>query len=256
VSTECYSMIRSAGLRVTGLTARGAIPDPIQFATSKSVSRVQINEVTEGGSNDLLRVDETDEPRIRLRSPDQTIRYTTDNDFLRVDPGVFNLVSGVPLVTNAAGVVVGFDANTRLPAATFALEVWSRLAGQPCDPSGARLWGYTLLSFLRGGVLSGFVFSNGVVSFNLRGAQTRKNPRWGSGPFDLEGSYERLLEPVSRNKAWKTFITSAQPPSQGDGVQETTDVIDGGTATMTPADIVDGEFVDTSVWIEEGGRAV
>jgi hypothetical protein len=40
------------------------------------------------------------------------------------------------------------------------------------------------------------------------------------------------------------------------GIQETTDVLEGGTATMTTPDVVDGEFVDTSPWIVEGGMAV
>ena len=190
MSTECYSLIRGSGFRATRLTARGELPETIEFATSKSVVNIQIDEVTEGGVNDLIRTDLEDEPRIRFTRAAQTIRYDTGIKFLRVDPGVLNLVAGVPLVENAAGDVAGFDAQTRLSAASFALEVWSRLAGNRCA-DGTPRYGYTLLPFLKGGILSGFVFSNGLVSFNLVGARARRNSKWNVGPYDLEGDHER-----------------------------------------------------------------
>jgi hypothetical protein len=239
-------MVRGSGLRVTGLTARGELPDPILYATSKSVTSVNINEVSESGSSEMLRTEDTDEPRLRIITPTQTIRYTADINFLRVDPGLISLVSRVPVVTNALGDIVGFDSDTRLPAAAFGMELWSRITGQPCDPSGARLWGYTVFPFLKGGVLSGFTFQNGRVSFSLRGAQTRRGVGWGVGPHDLTGVGERLLEPVSRNTGWRTFLSTIQPPAQQDGIQTLVeDEIDGGTASFTTADILDGGFAPT-----------
>lgn len=252
-STTCYAMVRGSAIRVTGLEKNGAIPSPISFATSKSVAKVTINENTESGSNELVTNNE-DVKRLHFARPEQVINYTADVDFLRVDPGVLSLVSGVPLVLDANGVVVGFDSTTRLTAVAFALEVWSKLASQDCAP-GTRQWGYTVFPFLKGGLLSGFTFQNGLVSFSLRKAQTRKVPRWGVGPYDLEGPHERLTTVVSRNDMYRQTLTTAPPPAQANGVQTTDDVIDGGTATVTSADIVDGEFVNTSAWIVEGGRA-
>lgn len=255
MSTTCYAMVRGSAIRVTGLTSQGTVPAPILFATSKSVAVVRINEVTESSASELLNLDGEDNvSRVRFDRPEQTIRYTADVDFLRVDPGALNLVVGTPTVANAVGDIVGFDANTRVSAASFALELWSRLAGADCA-DGTRQYGYTVLPFLKGGYLTGFEFKDGLVSFKLRNAQARKSSRWGVGPWDLEGTHERLVERVSGNTLFRTFVTTAVPPVQGDGIQEATDVIEGGTATLTTSDIIDGEFVDTSLWIVEGGSA-
>ena len=258
MATKCYAQVRGSALRVTKLTNVGSVTDPIQYAVSKSASRVVVNEVSEDNLNEMVRSDVTarDERRLFLSKPGNTVRYTADVDFIRVDPGVLTLVSGVPLVLNAHGDVVGFDSKTKLRAVSFGLEVWTRLAGAECTLSGEREWGYTALPFLRGGYLSGFEFANGLVSFNLRGAQTRKVSRWGVGPFDLYGVHERLLSLVSRNTMLINFAGPIQPPAQVEGVQTTTDVIEGGSAASTSPDVVDGEFVATSPWIIDGGRAV
>lgn len=258
MATKCYAQVRGSALRVTKLTSVGSATDPIQYAVSKSASRVVVNEVSEDNLNEMVRSDVTarDERRLFLSKPGNTVRYTADVDFIRVDPGVLTLVSGVPLVLNAHGDVVGFDSKTKLRAVSFGLEVWTRLAGAECTLSGEREWGYTALPFLRGGYLSGFEFANGLVSFNLRGAQTRKVSRWGVGPFDLYGVHERLLSLVSRNTMLINFAGPIQPPAQVEGVQTTTDVIEGGSAASTNPDVVDGEFVATSPWIIDGGRAV
>lgn len=311
-------MVRGAALRVTGLGPRGQVPDTVQYAVSKSVSKVVINEMTDAGQSERLRTNE-DKTRLMFIRPEKTIRYTVDIDFLRVDPGVLSLVAGVPLVyAHAAGFdelpfdispfdsisvqdVRGFDSVTRRPAKAFGLEVWTRLAGVACgddvgatgfgeglfgdgvmgggggggstfggggfggglmgggessSTGGGRRWGYTVFPFLRGGYLSGFEFKNGLVSFNLRQAQTRRAPRWGVGPHDLEGAHRRLLTSVPRALSFRSFITTSQPPPEQCGVIETTDVIDGGSASMTSDDVIDGGTSDsTSAWIVEGGSA-
>lgn len=296
--TKCYAMVRGSAIRVTGLGPKGSIPEPIQFAVSKSVAKVQINEVTESGSDELLGSDDSDnDKRLRFVRPEQTVNYNVDIDFLRVDPGVLSLITGVPLIYKGSGLgfgrrpfgdgpfggigipdgpgfgevsfgeasfggspgenspVVGFDSDTRRPPVSFALEVWSKLAGRACD--GAKQYGYTVFPYLKGGRLIGFEFKNGLVSFNIRGAQTRKGSRWAVGPYDLEGTHERLVEPVSRNTLFRQTLTTAVPPTEVAGVQETWDRIIGGSASVTSDDIISGgTAASTSPWIISGGRAV
>lgn len=272
MSTECYAMVRGSALRVTGLSPCGSVPDPIPSAVSKSVSRVEINEVTEAGSNELLRND-VEEPRLHFVRSEETVRYTADISFLRVDPGILSLVSGVPLVYGPGGgygfgegpfgetpfgvggsAVVGFDADLRVPATAFAMEVWSNLSGANCA-DGQRRYGYTLFPYLRGGVLSGFQFANGLVSFTLLGAQTRRGSKWGIGPYDLEGPWARLTSEVSGNTSWRTFVTTSAPPEQSDGIVWFRDIIDNGDADHVSSDIIDGQTVITSSDIIEGGSA-
>jgi hypothetical protein len=186
----------------------------------------------------------------------------------------------------ATRTLVGFDVGTTLRATSFALEVWSKLDGASAKPralgfdevpfdttpfdtpaaGGAgcrdgRRWGYTLFPFLRGGRLSGFKFANGLVSFNLIGAQTRRNSGWGVGPYDLTGPFQRLVTPVSRNTSWRMFVTEAAPPAETCGIQYLVpDVLDNGTAANPMPDpdaplTVDAGGASTEPWIIDGGRA-
>lgn len=272
MTTQCYEQVRGSAIRVTGLTKCGEIAETIPYVVSTSVRNVRINEVTEAGSNETQRNDD-DERRIRVVRPAVSIRYTVDIDFLRVDPGLLSLVAGVPLTYQhewgfgegpfgempfggpslSDRVVNGFDVTSRLTPTSFALEIWSKLAGRACA-DGPR-WGYTLFPFLKGGRVSGVKWANQLVSFNLRGAATQRGSGWGIGPYDIEGPGQRLLQPVSGNTNWRNSIVSMAPPVQTNGIQQHDDSIDGGTAMVTTDDVVDGEFVVTSPWVVEGGAA-
>lgn len=306
-------MVRGSAIRMTRLDRKGAVPSPVEYAVSKSVTKVTINEVTVANSNEVLSTPE-EERRIRLPRPTQTIRHTVDIEFLRVDPRLFSLISGVKILyrggdpagsgfdiggfdlhpfdevevvyvptegsTYDPNEVVGFDADTRIPVASFALEVWSKLdqaaSRVPVPGFGegsfgemafgslsnceSRRWGYTLFPRLMGGYISGFQFANKTVSFTLKGAQTRRAPRWGVGPHDIEGPYQRLIEPVSRNTSWRTLITSGAPPTQIDGTQKFIDALDNGTAAdpLPGPDVpvtVDSGGATTDAFIIDGGRA-
>lgn len=250
MTTKCYELVRGSALRVTGLTNRGALAEPHLYAVSKSVVKVTINEVVEAGGNEVIRNPEQD-PRLWLVKPSQPIRYTVDIDFLRVDPELLSLITGVPVVINAEGDVVGFDAAMRLPVKAFALEVWSKVASRGCLPQ----WGYTLFPFLKGGLITGTAFANGRVSFNLRGAQTRRMSKWGVGPYWVDG-WCKLAEPVSGNTHWRTMLTSTYPPLPTDGVVTYVDEIDGGTASMTTPDELDGGTpFEAGPCVVDGGAA-
>lgn len=225
-----------------------------------------------------------------LRVDPEMLRLVAGVELVYKDVAGFGEVPfGVALFGSEAGTVVGFDSSTRLKATSFALEVWSKLDSAsaqvadsveyegfdeapfdvgPFDDAwraeyvncSKRRWGYTLFPFLRGGRLSGFQFADGLVSFNLVGAQTRRNPGWGVGPYDLSGPFERLSDPVSRNTSWRMFITNAAPPAQVDGIQYRWDVLDNGTAGNPMPDpnaplVVDGGGADAGQGIIDGGRA-
>jgi hypothetical protein len=248
----------------------------VSYAVSKSVTRVQIREVLDAGSNEIVKTSE-DERRLRLIRPTNKIREMVDIDFLRCDPGVLSIVAGVGLAYAAepgfgevpfgeapfggypGSVVNGFDVSTHQTPAAFGLEVWTKLAGQRCA-DGTPMWGYSVFPFLRGGRISGVRFANGLVSFRVINSQTRRGDGWGVGPHDLEGAFERLISPVSRNTGWRMFMSPAAPPAQTDGILLRSDVLDNGTAANPMPDptaplVVDGGGAQTSAWIIDGGRA-
>ena len=296
--TECFDPIRGSAIRVTGLTSRGRVTHPFPYAVSKSVIRVQIREVTDSGSNDITK-NPDGERRLRIIRPVRLIRNLVDIEFLRCEPSLLSLIVGdVHVVSGVGGDVLGFglggfgeggfgeadgegggfgegafgemplglaeginagiDIATHRKPASFGLEVWSKLAGQRCA-DGMPKWGYTVFPHLRGGKITGIRFANGLVSFRVEGAQTRRTGRWGVGPHDLEGLFQRLLGPVSRNTGWRMQVSSAAPPEITDGILFGIDVLDNGTPSDPMPDpeaplVVDAGGVETDPWIIDGGR--
>lgn len=280
VTTETYAMVRGSAIRVTALDHCGGLQQsPIRYAVSTCVARVGIGEVIEAGSNELLR-DSEDDPTLHFVREPEIMGYVADIDFLRVDPGVLNLVAGMdPLYDwDSTDHVIGFDANMRVRAGAFALEVWSKLDRVACaglsgefgvgafgeEPFGGalntRLHGYTLFPFLKGGYITAFEFTRGVVSFKVVGAQTRINPKWGGGPYILlDETDRRLPTPVSRNTAWRNLIYPGNPPATTQGIAEFLDVIDNGDASnphpLATGTVEGGSASITSSDQVEGGNA-
>lgn len=249
---DCFASVRGSALRVTSLSPRGSLLDTIEYATCKAVSKVSIDPVAESGGNEVQR-SPVDEPRLHLITNEQLVRFNVDTAFLKVDPGVLTVMTGVPVVLDYFGNAVGFDATTRLPVKSFALEVWSKLTGKQAIP---RRWGYTLFPFLRGGYISGVTFDGGLASFSVKGAKTQRHSKWGVGPWDVYGPYQRLEAPVSRNGHYRMITTTLAPPAPVNGIQTFLDVIYGGDAAGSTADVINGGNAPTTTpWIIDGGTA-
>lgn len=223
MATECYAQVRGRVIRVTRLDSCGN-PDPGASAVvvSKRISSVTIDEVTDDGTNIRDR-NFADELCVVDDAFTTVIGYTADIALCGVDPGLIGLLTGQPVVLNAAGNVVGFDATSTvdLDSFGFSLEVWSRIAGSACDPSGNRKWGYTVFPFLKGGRLGGFTFENGAVQFTISGAQTRDGNGWGVGPFDVDRDETNapipLFTPLGVNTHYRNVQVTLDPPEAACG---------------------------------------
>lgn len=223
MATKCYAQVRGSVIRVTRLDSCGN-PDPGASAVvvSKRISTVTIDEVTDDGTN-IRERNFGDELCIVDDAFTQIIGYTVDLALCGVDPDLVSLITGQPVVTNAAGDIVGFDATTDidLDSFGFAVEVWSRIAGSACDASGFRPWGYTVFPFLKGGRVGGFSFENGAVQFTLSGAQTRDGNGWGVGPFDVDRDETDAPAPLNAalgtNTHYRNILVTLDPPTASCG---------------------------------------
>lgn len=274
MTTETYAMVRGSAIRITALDSCGAIPDDaIRYAVSKCVARVSISDITEDSSNEVVR-DSGDDPALHFFKPAEVLGYSADIEFLKVNPAVLQLVTGIEPVSDWEDQIIGFDNKMRVKSPAFALEVWSRLVrAANCDqgfglspfgegPFGGdtRRYGYTLFPFLKGGYITGYEIANGLVSFKVVGAQTRWGASWGRGPYDLTPEeYTRLPTPVSGNTAWRNLILDTTIPGDTEGVVVTFDVIDNGTASnpdpLATGTVDGGTSSTTSAGLVEGGRA-
>ncbi|MBC7630414.1 hypothetical protein [Aeromicrobium sp.] len=205
---------------MTKLDACG-IPDAGQSAVvvSKRVSSVTIDEVTDSGTN-IRERNFGDELTITDDSYDQVLGYSGAIALCGVDPALISVFTGQPVVQNASGDIVGFDANTGidLDSFGFAIEVWSKIAGGACDASGRRKWGYTVFPFFKGGRLGGFSFENAAVQFSITGAQTRDGSQWGVGPFRVDRGVSPtftpspLFTPLTSKTHYRNQLVTLDPP--------------------------------------------
>lgn len=217
--TKCYAQVRGSVIRVTRLDACGnPVIGSSTTVVSKKVSTVTIDEVTEDGENirdrnfggELCIVDDV---------PTQILGYTGEIALCGVDPDLINIFTGQAVVLDAEGNAVGFgvDTGVDLDGFGFAVEVWSRLAGQACEDDGNRPYGYTVFPFFKGGRIGGFSFENASVNFTITGAQTQDGNGWGVGPYDVVrdalGDPSPLLVPLPVNRHWQNQITTLAPPA-------------------------------------------
>lgn len=285
--TETYTMVRGSAIRMTALEPCGSIPDDvIRYAVSKCVTKVAVGEIIEAPGNEVVR-DSGDDPALHFVTQPEMLGYNVDIEFLKVNPAILALVTGIDPVMDWDDRIIGFDQKMRVKTPAFALEVWSKLLGAACEsivdgtgeggfgeggfgemPFGdfeatgtftQPRYGYTLFPFLKGGYIPGYEIANGLVSFKVIGAQTRWGTSWGRGPYDLtEEEFTRLPTPVSGNTSWRNLILRSIPPEPTEGVAEAFDVIDNGNASNPhplATGTVDGGVVATSSNLIEGGRA-
>jgi hypothetical protein len=228
-TTKCLSLVKGRRIRVTRLDGCGR---PIYGDDSQVVSKGFISvaftaNTTE--SDEISVPNASGEICIYEAAVTSLVGYAVEIQFCEVDPELFALVTGQPVVIGADGsTVVGFDVDTKisLENSNFALELWAGSpSGDACSTAGASgSFGYLLLPFLRGGILGDFTVENGAVTFTLTGANTKEGNSWGVGPYDdimLDGTAAPgpMTTPVSTSVALRTMIVDLAPPADACGAR-------------------------------------
>jgi len=219
--TKCLSLVKGRRIRLTRLDGCGR---PVYGDCSTSVSKGFISVSFTANTTDSDEISVTNaagdicvfEPAVTTLTG-----YGVEIAFCEVDPELFSLVTGQPVVTDANGNVIGFDIDTSvsLTGQGFALELWAGSAsGDACATEGAQgSYGYLLLPFLQGGIVGDFTVENGSVTFTLTNANTRDGNSWGNGPYsDIQigagGQPGPMLQPIGTTVALRTILTDVAPP--------------------------------------------
>lgn len=218
MASQCFPLVRGRAMRVTRLSGCG---DPVLGPTSTVSSEGFISvgltaNIEEGESIQQAtasgRLCINDQPAPTFSG------YTVEVQFCGVDPELFSLMSGQPVVVDADGNAVGFQVNSdvSLDDQGYALELWSSVPGVACGESGATQYGYFLIPFLKGGVIGDFTIENAAINFTLSGAQSKDGNTWGVGPYDvvLDGSDapSPLLVSLGTKNHLHMQLTSVAPP--------------------------------------------
>jgi hypothetical protein len=239
--TKCLSLVKGRRIRVTSLDSCGRV---IYGDDSQVVSKGFISVAFTANTTDSDEINVTNaagEVCVYEAAVTSLVGYGVEIQFCNVDPELFALVTGQPVVLAADGsTVVGFDVDTKvtLDNSNFALELWAGSpAGDACSTEGAQgSFGYLLLPFLTGGILGDFTVENGAITFTLTGANTKEGNAWGTGPYnvmlndDVTPAPGPMATPVSTSTALRTMIVDVSPPADACGARP---VLDPSIADLT-----------------------
>lgn len=146
--------------------------------------------------------------------------------FCEVDPELFEIVTGSPIVTDDATPevnAIGFGTDTDTYAtARFGLEVWTNLAGDAACAEDGERFGYLLLPFVKEGTYGDLTIENGPINFTVN-AITASGTPWGVGPYDVvldaAGLPSPLLAPLPTTRHRQWMLTQLAPPLASCGCQ-------------------------------------
>ena len=224
MATKSISLVRGRRLRLTRLNAGG---NPVYGEDSTAVSKgfITVNFTANTTESDEINVtNAAGETCVYEPAETSLTGYGVEIEFCEVDPELFSIVTGQPVVRNTAGDVIGFDIDTRtkLEGQGFAMELWAG-SGQTSGGATTAEYGYLLLPFLKGGIVGDFTLENGAVTFTLTGANTRDGNKWGVGPYQdimLSGGVPGpMTSPISPTTALRLIITDVAPPAAYTGAR-------------------------------------
>jgi len=240
--------------------------DAKQVTTGGYISVALTGELDEGESIEVknaagdLCIDDQPAPRFKF--------YTAEITFCDVDPELYALMTGQSVVLDSAGDAVGFRVNSDVSAGdtNFALEVWTGIPADACDPGTTGSWGYLLLPRFQAGQIGDFTIENAAINFSVTGAKTLKGSPWGTGPYlvvnasgvpavlgSAIGSADHLhvqrttLAPAITHAGSRPMLDPAAPNTT------VTDLANGGSglnASITTTPVLSG--VTEPFWIEWG----
>lgn len=141
--------------------------------------------------------------------------YSVELTFCDVNPCLFAMITGQPVVLDQAGEAVGFRMNSDVVVCDqgFALEVWMGVPGVACEAGAGGSFGYLLLPCLQSGVIGDFTIENAAVTFTITGASTKDGNGWGDGAY----TDTMLADPLDPNDHLLVMYTTTPPPDPTDG---------------------------------------
>lgn len=248
-TTKCLTLVKGRRLRVTRLDGCGR---PVYGEDSQVVSKGFISVAYTANTTESDEINQTNangEVCVYEASVTSLTGYGVEIQFCNVDPDLFALITGQPVVYAADGeTVIGFDVDTQigLDASNFALELWAGSpSGDACSTEGAEgSYGYILLPWLHGGIVGDFTVENAAVTFTITGANTKEGNTWGTGPYDVmldaTGQPGPMTSPVSTSVAMRTLLVDLAPPEAECGARPLLDpTLDDLTAVTATANADD-----------------
>lgn len=215
----CFQSLQGLALRATLLDS---CCNPVEGECSTVVSESYISlaltaeieaadEFTVKLANGTLCLSETGSPTLK--------RYNVVATICKADPDLLNIFAGLNVVLDWDGNASGFQVPTALSdGAKFALEFWTRVPSDSCEPGASVQYLYWLMPCLEDGQIGNFTAENGPMNFTLT-ANATASSTWGVGPYDvvgqdIAGTPGPLLEAVPDDVPLHVQLTTVPPPTE------------------------------------------
>lgn len=159
------------------------------FITVKQTKNVDTgDEIKVRGANGIIQVHEPGRASL--------LNFTTEINFVKVDPAAIAMLTGDPLVLDYAGAAVGWEEKELVELKQqFALELWTANSGAPCT-ANSPLSGYMLYPMIGQGYVTFDDITDKEVTATVHG-MSFGNPSWGRGPYGATGDGSSVLGPVT-----------------------------------------------------------
>jgi hypothetical protein len=225
MASICHNPIQGNTMRVTRLGQDGCC-SPVEGDCSTVVSEGFVSVAMTDNVEAPTEIKQLNAQGIYCYPPVRTqpqlnwIELTIQ--FCQVDPELFELVTGSPLVLDANGDAVGFGTdNDTYATGRFALEVWTNLGGSAACVDGER-FGYLLLPCMKEGTFGDLTIENGPINFTVNAVTNGFND-WGVGPYDVvldgAGLPSPLLSPIPTQRQRQWQVVDLAPPASSCGCQ-------------------------------------
>ena len=226
---QCFQPVGGNRMRVIGLDACGTVKTGVGSQQVISDGFVSINRTGE--------YEDPDEFIVKNANGDICLNYRTNPQlkwvnlemtFCKVDPEMFNVMTGSPLVMDDALTpnAVGFRTRAGVVGTVnFSLEVWTNLGGNPCS-GGTVEYGYYLVPWVVQGTLGDLTFENGPISFVVN-AISKQGSNWGTGPFNIRNTKTsptpaKLLTAITAQDHEHLQVVNLAPPAAACGATQVT----------------------------------
>lgn len=235
MTTKTFKSIKGRVARITRLDDCGT---PVVGAASSIVTSgfitVTVGQEMESGE-EYTQKNAWGELVINEKEQDYIKWANVSIQFSEVDPDVLDIIGG------ANPVVVGSDtigATFGNPASSgaFAIEVWTKKAGQNACAGDVREWGYVVVPFCKNGKIDGDVtIENGPLNLSFMGEGYAATADWGRTPYNDNPLRATAGFPVG--DFWGIVVTPSQPPP----------VTAGATEVFTPGAVMPGDTYPANV---------
>lgn len=188
MTTHCFTPVFGKRIRVTTLDGCGNWPiaaeEDALIVTDGFISVSLTSEVEDG--TEIIQRNAAGALCVNERMASSFKRFTVELEFCGVNPSLLGMVTNAEPYNDYAGDVAGFTVPEGELSKAFALELWTGLSGQACEPGQEQAGGYMLLPFIMAGTLGDVTIDGeNAVNFTLSGAYTKGGNGWGVGPFNV-----------------------------------------------------------------------